>query len=675
MKRLFLSAVFFGVLCFASAASAATFPNTPILDSFDRAAESPLSGGGKWITSGGTQGFAMLETNGSGAVAPSSPSGSSWATRFSLPVEEYVDLSATPDSSGVWLQFLDNATSSAINGEEVGFFSGHYEIWGGPGANTLLKYAATTISASDTVGYSVDATGLITVWRKHFGTWGILGTATDAQHISDGWIDVTADTGLSLDNFGGGTPVTAPANTGAPAVSGSTVQGRTLTTTNGTWTDSPTSYSYQWQDCDAFGASCTNVAGATTSSYTLAASDVGHTMRSVVTARNSAGSTSVSSVPTTVVTSPAPPTNTSLPTISGTPQLGQTLSANSGRWVGSPTSYTYQWQDCATTCSNIPGATDQTYTLQASDFNQTIDVIVTATNAGGSSPATSATVGPVAVAPPGSCGPAPGATQTLGRTTYDREGVDNFTKDAPVGSFAESEPSQVVYTGDSGMGWTEYPDGWGTPQTGTTEAYQPSSVQSVHDGVLDYYLHNDSNGNPVSANPSPLPGGNRYQTYGVWSVCEKVVADPGSDLNDFHQAYTIFPLDDTLWASGGESDYPEFGLGGGGTPSFFLHWGGPNGSGNSVDQDIGSVPTPFDPTQWHVYTQEWKTDGTRAYYVDGKLVGTSTSSPFSQPERWQLQVEPSGTSNDGGHGHVYVDWAWIGSSVPAPPKSATSSSF
>lgn len=559
--------MFLGVLSFPPAASAATFPNTPVLDSFDRAAENPLSDGGKWVTSGGTQGFSALGTDGSGALAPSSPSGSSWATKFSLPVEEYVDLSEGPDSSGVWLQFLDSPTSSAVNGEEVGFFSGHYEVWGGAGANTLLNHAPATISAGDSVGYSVDTTGLITIWRKHSGAWGILGSATDAQHISDGWIDVTADVGQTLDNFGGGTPVTAPVNTAPPAVTGSTVQGRTLGTTTGTWTNSPTSYSYQWQDCDAFGANCASVAGATAPSYTLAASDAGHTIRSVVTATNSAGSTS----------------------------------------------------------------------------------------------ATSDQVGPVAVARPGSCGPAPGATQTLDGTTYDQEGVDDFTKDAAVGSFAESQPSQVVYTGDGGMGWTEYPDGWGTPATGRTEAYQPSTVQSVHDGVLDYYLHNDSNGNPVAANPSPLPGGNRYQIYGAYSVCEKVVPDPGSDLNDFHQAYTIFPQDDTLWANGGESDYPEFGLGPSGTPSFFLHWGGPNGSGNSIGQDIGSVRAPFDPTEWHIYTQEWKTDGTRAYYVDGNLVGTSTSSPFRQPERWQLQVEPSGTVNDGGHGHVYVDWAWIGS--------------
>ena len=46
-------------------------------------------------------------------------------------------------------------------------------------------------------------------------------------------------------------------------------------------------------------------------------------------------------------------------------------------------------------CSNIPGATSASYTLQASDVNDTVDAVVTATNAGGSGSATSNTMGPV----------------------------------------------------------------------------------------------------------------------------------------------------------------------------------------------------------------------------------------------------------------------------------------
>jgi hypothetical protein len=139
-------------------------------------------------------------------------------------------------------------------------------------------------------------------------------------------------------------------------------------------------------------------------------------------------------------------------------------------------------------------------------------------------------------------------------------------------------------------------------------------------------------------------------------MCEKVVPDPGSDLADFHQAILLFPQDGADWQSA-ESDYPENNLDGKDRPTYFAHYGGAGA------QDMGTVPAPFDQTRWHVYTQTWGPAG-RAYYVDGKLVGASSNATYSNPERWQLQVEPTGTGNDGGHGHVYVDWAWIGSPAP-----------
>ena len=90
-----------------------------------------------------------------------------------------------------------------------------------------------------------------------------------------------------------------------------------------------------------------------------------------------------------------PPANTALPTISGTPTVGQTLTAANGTWTGSPTSYTYQWLRDGTA---ISGATAQTYALVADDATTSISVTVTAHNAFGATPATSATVGPVAAA-------------------------------------------------------------------------------------------------------------------------------------------------------------------------------------------------------------------------------------------------------------------------------------
>jgi hypothetical protein len=93
----------------------------------------------------------------------------------------------------------------------------------------------------------------------------------------------------------------APVNTTLPAVSGSAVVGQTLTTTTGTWSGNPTSYRYQWQRCDTSGANCVGISGATCRSYVLTSADVGSTLRSGLTAMNSAGSSGATSAATGVV--------------------------------------------------------------------------------------------------------------------------------------------------------------------------------------------------------------------------------------------------------------------------------------------------------------------------------------------------------------------------------------
>ena len=81
-----------------------------------------------------------------------------------------------------------------------------------------------------------------------------------------------------------------PVVTAAPTITGSPVVGQTLTTSNGSWIDSPTSYAYEWQDCDTLGILCTNIAGAGSSSYVPVITDVGQTIRAVVTASDGSGS-------------------------------------------------------------------------------------------------------------------------------------------------------------------------------------------------------------------------------------------------------------------------------------------------------------------------------------------------------------------------------------------------
>src|SRR5581483_919753 len=71
----------------------------------------------------------------------------------------------------------------------------------------------------------------------------------------------------------------APTNSSPPGITGSAVQGQTLTETHGTWSVTPTSYAYQWEDCDGTGANCKAISGATAQSYTLTATDLQHTIR------------------------------------------------------------------------------------------------------------------------------------------------------------------------------------------------------------------------------------------------------------------------------------------------------------------------------------------------------------------------------------------------------------
>lgn len=75
-------------------------------------------------------------------------------------------------------------------------------------------------------------------------------------------------------------------NTVLPVISGSAVRGSTLSTSNGTWTFSLDylSYTYQWERCDAGGASCVDIGGATNSTYSVQNADVGSTIRVKVTA-------------------------------------------------------------------------------------------------------------------------------------------------------------------------------------------------------------------------------------------------------------------------------------------------------------------------------------------------------------------------------------------------------
>jgi sugar lactone lactonase YvrE len=207
-----------------------------------------------------------------------------------------------------------------------------------------------------------------------------------------------------VEEWAPGVPV-APSNTGLPAISGTDEQGKTLKAGTGTWTGTePFSYEYQWRSCNSSGESCSNISGATESTYVLEHSDVGTTLRVVVTVSNAAGSTPATSSQTAVIAAATPPSNASLPTISGAADDGQTLTASTGAWSGSsPISYAYQWQSCnlqGEECQDVEDATGPSYTLGSGDLETTLRVLVTASNIAGSAQATSAASTEVEPGPP-----------------------------------------------------------------------------------------------------------------------------------------------------------------------------------------------------------------------------------------------------------------------------------
>ena len=194
--------------------------------------------------------------------------------------------------------------------------------------------------------------------------------------------------------------------TGAPAITGTTQVGETLTADTSGIADADglanVSYSYQWVAND--GISDSDITGATDSTYTLVAADEGKTIKVQVTFTDDAANEETLASAATVAIAAMSSPNAGAPTIKGTAKVGETLTVDTtGMAQGLVrATFSYQWiSNDGSADTNIPNATDSAYTLVASDEGRTIKVRVSFTNdSGNEETLTSAATSAVAAEPP-----------------------------------------------------------------------------------------------------------------------------------------------------------------------------------------------------------------------------------------------------------------------------------
>jgi hypothetical protein len=128
-----------------------------------------------------------------------------------------------------------------------------------------------------------------------------------------------------------------PANTTEPSISGSPAIGQLLTANRGSWSGvAPITYAFQWLRCGRGGENCSEIAGATDTTYVLVANDGGRTIRVRVTARNSEGARTALSNETAVVAGETQPPSGSSVAVGDLRAAGDRLVVSQVRFSPNP---------------------------------------------------------------------------------------------------------------------------------------------------------------------------------------------------------------------------------------------------------------------------------------------------------------------------------------------------
>ena len=260
--------------------------------------------------------------------------------------------------------------------------------------------------------------------------------------------------------------------TGAPTIDGTAQVGETLTALANGITDEDglddVSYSYQWVSND--GTTDTDIQDATDSAYTLTDSDEGKAIKVKVSFTDDAGheETLTSAATAAVAAKPNSPA-TGLPAIGGTPQVGETLTADTSGITDADgltnVSYSYQWiRSDNGAAADIGGQTASTYTLADSDAGKTIKVRVSFTDdADHEETLTSAATDTVAATKPG----VPGHPKVF---PHDAEALDVYWE-APASDGGSDITGYKVQ-------WKESADSWETPAD-VSEATASGTIHTI----------------------------------------------------------------------------------------------------------------------------------------------------------------------------------------------------
>ena len=264
--------------------------------------------------------------------------------------------------------------------------------------------------------------------------------AADAGKTIKVQVSFTDDAGNDeqISSAATGAVATAPPSpntpaTGAPAITGTAQVGDPLTAVTTGIEDADgldnVIFSYQWIRND--GGTDTDISGATGSSYTLGDSDVDKTVKVRVSFTDDANNReTVTSAATAAVAARPNTLATGAPTISGTAQVGETLTADTSGIADEDgltnASFAYQWQADG---ADISGATDSSYTLAVDDESKVISVKVSfSDDAGNEEESTSAATAAVEAKPntPATGAPTVTGTAQVGETlTADTSGIED----------------------------------------------------------------------------------------------------------------------------------------------------------------------------------------------------------------------------------------------------------